>query len=192
MVRVAGVLLAAGRGTRFGGDKLIATLVGSDRNDLPIGIAAYRALACVIPEALVVLRPHDHDLRALFEREGANVVIARDAERGMGTSLAAGVESVDASSGVVVALADMPWIKVETIRRVARAIAEGASIAAPVYRGERGHPVGFAPEHRSALRALEGDEGARALLIAHRSVVSLIEVDDPGILRDVDTRVQLG
>ncbi|WP_459624775.1 nucleotidyltransferase family protein, partial [Burkholderia sp. 3C] len=73
---------------------------------------------------------------------------------------------------------------------VASELASGrATIAAPWFDGQRGHPVGFAAVHRDALAALDGDAGARALLVAHE--VARVEVDDPGVLRDVDTRDDL-
>jgi molybdenum cofactor cytidylyltransferase len=105
----------------------------------------------------------------------------------MGASLACGVEASAEAAGWVVALADMPWIEASTIRRVADAIAAGASLAAPCYRGERGHPVGFAASHRAALLALGGDEGARAILSRAGASLLRVDVDDPGVLRDVDT-----
>jgi molybdenum cofactor cytidylyltransferase len=88
--------------------------------------------------------------------------------------------------GWVVALADMPYIKPETARIIARALSEGAAIAAPAYRGERGHPVGFARRFGDELSALRGDAGAREILTAHPDWVTLYEVDDPGVLRDID------
>ena len=54
-------------------------------------------------------------------------------------------------------------------------------------RGERGHPVGFAPGHREALLALGGDEGARAILSRAGATLVRIDVDDPDVLRDVDS-----
>jgi molybdenum cofactor cytidylyltransferase len=113
------------------------------------------------------------------------VVFAERANRGMGASLAAGIEASDDAEGWIVALADMPRIATPTIEAVARALDGGASIVAPFYQGQRGHPVGFGIEHRDALMALDGDTGARALLTSQR--VMRLDVDDPGILRDVDT-----
>src|SRR5262249_59668766 len=100
-------------------------------------------------------------------------------------SLAAGVAASDDAESWIVALADMPRIAGETIEAVARVLDGGASIVAPVYRGQRGHPVGFGLAHRDALLALDGDSGARALFALH--TVTRVEVDDPGILADVDT-----
>jgi molybdenum cofactor cytidylyltransferase len=85
----------------------------------------------------------------------------------------------------------MPRIKPETIGEVAAAISSGALLAAPVYRGERGHPVGFAGALRDELLALTGDSGARAVLERHRAEMRLIECDDPGVLLDVDARADL-
>ena len=185
-LRIHGVLLAAGQGTRFGGEKLRAALIDAQGRGVPVGVAAYRALRSAIPETLVVVRPHDHELRSLFEHEGARVVCAERADRGMGASLAAGVAAVPDTSACVVALADMPWVESATIARIVQSLAKGASIVAPVYLGERGHPVGFASTHRAALLDLRGDEGARAIIAAHHSSLTLIDVDDPGVLRDID------
>jgi molybdenum cofactor cytidylyltransferase len=85
-----------------------------------------------------------------------------------------------------VALADMPWIAPTTIARVADAVRKGAVIAAPFHDGQRGHPVGFAPVLRDALLALTGDDGARAVLARHRASLVRIDVDDAGVLRDID------
>ncbi len=61
-----------------------------------------------------------------------------------------------------------------------------SAIAAPAYRGERGHPVGFARRFLDELSALHGDQGAKELIAEHPDWVTLYEVDDPGVLRDVD------
>jgi molybdenum cofactor cytidylyltransferase len=121
----------------------------------------------------------------MLNEAGCDVVFSTDAERGMGASLAAGIDASADSEGWIVALADMPRIAVSTVEAVARTLDGGASIVVPFYQGQRGHPVGFGPEHRDALRELDGDTGARALLAAHQ--VARLDLDDPGILRDVDT-----
>src|SRR5712675_1981848 len=117
---------------------------------------------------------------------GCNTVVCKNAGEGMGTSLAAGVRAAADAHGWVVALADMPFLHPETIRVIAKALADGAAIAAPTYRGERGHPVGFAKRYFDELVSLHGDHGARDLLKRHSSLASLHEVDDPGVLRDID------
>lgn len=180
---LAAVLLAAGRARRFGGRKLEARL----DDGTPLGLAAWRTLAGVVPETLVVVRDDDTDFRALLHAAGAQLVVARSADRGMGASLAAGVSAIDPRAAMIIALADMPWVAASSVAAVAAAVASGASIAAPRYRGQRGHPIGFSPSHRAALLALDGDEGARSILVAHPDALRLIDVDDAGVIADVDT-----
>ena len=177
-----GVLLAAGAARRFGGDKLLAPLP----DGTPVGLAALRAMRAALPTVIAVVRPGDDALSALFSGHGVRVVHCERADEGMGASLACGVAASADANGWVVALADMPWIATRTIRAVGEAIVAGASLAAPVCRGERGHPVGFAASHRAALMALEGDEGARAILAHAGTALVRIDVDDAGVLRDVD------
>jgi molybdenum cofactor cytidylyltransferase len=82
----------------------------------------------------------------------------------------------------------MPRIAPGTIKAVVDALRQGALVAAPVYKGERGHPVGFGAALRDELLKLDGDQGARAVLERHRDSVRLVECDDPGILFDVDRK----
>lgn len=183
------MLLAAGRGERFGGGKLLAPLPGSDA---PVGVVALRNLRAALADVVAVVRPGDDALADRLAAEGARVVRAERAAEGMGASFAAGVAAAPDASGYVVALADMPWIRSATIARVAAALEQGATIAVPCRGGARGHPVGFAASLRPALLALGGDEGARRVVAANAHAVVVVDVDDPGILRDVDVPADLG
>jgi molybdenum cofactor cytidylyltransferase len=186
-VGIVGLLLAAGRGTRFGGEKLRVRLGSGDLAGEPVGVVALRHLRLAVPQVVAVIRDDDRALAAELGANGARIVRCANADDGMGASLACGVRATAAAQGWLVALADMPWIAPATIARVAAAIADGASVAAPFHRGERGHPVGFGAACYAALAALTGDEGARSVVAAQRDRVVRIEVDDAGILRDVDT-----
>jgi len=183
-----GILLAAGRGTRFGGDKLLAQL-GSNSGLAGecIGATACRHLLLALPRVIAVVRPDDAALAAALGAAGARIVRCVDADDGMGASLACGVRATRDAAGWVVALADMPWIEPSTIARVAAAVAEGAPVAAPFHRGARGHPVGFSSACYAALAALTGDEGAKSVVAAHSDSLARIDVDDAGTLRDIDT-----
>ena len=189
-----GVLLAAGAGTRFGGDKLLAALPGDAHGvaaGTPIAVAACRHLLAGTRAVIAVVRPGDERLRAALEEAGAAVVTCARASEGMGRSLACGIAAAADASAWLVALADMPWIDPRTIERLAVRLAAGASIVAPRYRGRRGHPVGFAARHREALLDLAGDEGARRVLLACAAEVEELDVDDAGVLRDVDRPADL-
>ena len=185
--KLVGILLAAGYSRRFGADKLLALLPGGT----PVAIAAARALRDGMTLALgeraqtiAVVRPEQKELAKLLDREGITALVSDAARRGMGTSLAAAVTATADAPGWVVALADMPFLKPETVAEVARALAAGNKIAAPAVNGRRGHPVGFAASFGAVLGTLDGDEGARRLLTENE--VTLIACDDAGILRDVD------
>lgn len=184
---VRGILLAAGYSKRFGSNKLLHPLpAGRPDAGVPIALAAARHFVEALPESIAVIRPRAQKLGKLLRDAGCNTVVCKNAAEGMGVSLAEGVRAAADAHGWVVALADMPYLKPETVRVIARALTEGAAIAAPSYHGERGHPVGFARRFREELSSLRGDVGAREILAAHPDWVTLYEVDDPGVLRDVD------
>jgi molybdenum cofactor cytidylyltransferase len=188
-MRIVGVLLAAGRGSRFGGDKLQAPLADPATDipvGTPVGIASAIHVGQALAEVVAVLRPGHADLAAGIRAAGLETIECANADEGMGATLSCGVAAAQDADGWVVALADMPWIRPATIATVAAALAAGADIVAPAYRGRRGHPVGFARRHRDALIASRGDAGARELIAANRDTLTLVDVDDPGVLRDVD------
>ena len=181
------VLLAAGAGTRFGGGKLIHPL----DDGVPIAAHAARNLIAAGLDVIAVIRPGDFPLADVLEQEGCTVTPCPDASRGMGHTLAHGVAQSRDAAGWVIALADMPRVKPATIRAVASAVAAGDLIAAPGYRGERGHPVGFNARLRDELLTLVGDTGARPVLERHRDAMRHIECDDPGVLLDIDVKADL-
>ena len=180
------LLLAAGRGRRFGADKRFATLADG-RTLLESTLDA--AVASGLP-ICVCLRPQDDAARALVSSRNIPSLVCSRAEEGMGAVLAQGVSAAANWQGLLIALADMPWILPETYREVASAMpAQG--ICRPVYRGIPGHPVAFHRCFFPQLAKLSGDTGARALLSAQRAQLNELAVEDPGILRDVDLPEQL-
>ncbi|MCG6941565.1 MAG: nucleotidyltransferase family protein [Thiohalocapsa sp.] len=179
---IRALLLAAGSGRRFGGDKLSALLA----DGTPMCVAAARNLLAAGCDVLAVVRAPEEGVGPVLRRLGVVVIGCADAHLGMGHSLACGVGASQAADGWVVALGDMPFLQPATIAAVARAVAAGAGIAAPTLDGRRGHPVGFGARWRDALLASRGDQGARALLVAHADQLVTIPVDDPGILQDLD------
>jgi molybdenum cofactor cytidylyltransferase len=183
---VVGILLAAGRGARFGRDKRLAIVDAGPDAGSPMAVASCRRLRAAGVEVVAVVRVGDQELKRRLQQAGAQAIECAAADDGMGATLACGVAATGGAGGWIVALADMPWIEPDTIARVADALRGGASIAAPFHRGRRGHPVGFSAEHRDALLALTGDEGARRIVAANEASLVPIAVDDEGVLRDVD------
>ncbi len=202
-----GIFLASGRGERFDPEgqqnKLLARL--------PDGRSVLRAaaenLCAVLDQVIVVTRMDLVDspsLQAALSGLPVQIVGNPQAHEGMGRSIAVGIGAAQArfpsAAGWIIAMGDMPFIQPATIRSVRAALLENmaaygtasappratvASIVAPAFQGQRGHPVGFAALHGQELTALTGDQGARDLLQRHP--VRLIETSDSGILKDIDT-----
>lgn len=178
-----GLLLAAGRSLRFGADKLLHPLP----DGTPVALASARALLAGVPRALALVNGDNPTLENLLREAGLELVVVSNREEGMGTSLATGVAASPQADGWIVALADMPFIQPETVARVRGALAAGAPLAAPYYRGRRGHPVAFAGRFQAELLALSGDTGARTVLECHLEDLVRLDCADPGVLLDIDT-----
>jgi molybdenum cofactor cytidylyltransferase len=179
----AGILLAAGQGTRYGSNKLLHPLA----DGTPMAVASARTLHSVLTHCIAVVNDAQGSVAQLLAAAGLQIIVNPHAPDGMGTSIACGVAASPNAGGWVIALADMPDIPVHVMQSVADGLSRGADIIAPVYRGQRGHPVGFAPRHASALRALHGDRGARDIIAAHRDTLELVDTPDSGVIGDIDT-----
>lgn len=184
---IVGILLAAGRGSRFGSDKLLHPLA----DGTPMAVAAAHNLRPACDRLIAVLRPGSEVLAGLLAAEDCETVICPDADAGMGHSLALGVRASAGAAGWIVALADMPFILPSSHQSVADGLCSGASLAASEFDGRRGHPVGFAGQWLDQLSALTGDQGGKSILEAHRQELLLCPVADPGVLRDIDRPADL-
>ena len=187
MPGAVGVLLAAGTAARFGDNKLLHRL----DDGRTLAEAAAQRLLETLPSSIAVIHPGDDVLQGLLHRLGMCVVVCPLAGRGMGHSLACGVAAAVMADAWVVALADMPYIRSDTLVRVVQDLRTGAAIVAPYYAGRRGHPVAFGRGLLGELLNLEGDVGARQLVQRRLDEVYRLAVDDPGILQDIDTPADL-
>ena len=182
---IVGILLAAGRGVRFDPsgeqDKLMQALPDGER----VAATSARHLLQALPTVLAVVRSGADHLGKLLGALGCSVETCVDADTGMAASLIAGLKKTREADAWLIALADMPHVKVSTLEALVHALRDGAEIVQPTYRGKGGNPVGFSRRHLTQLLGLEGDQGARALLQQH--AVVKVEVDDDGIFRDIDT-----
>mgnify|MGYP001823826585 FL=1 len=182
-----GILLAAGQSTRFGSNKLLAPL----SDGTPMVIACACTLHAVLERCIAVVDDRQSAVARLLAEAGLQVIANPRALEGMGTSIACGVAASPGTGGWLIALADMPGIPARVIQQVAGGLARGADIVAPVCRGQRGHPVGFAARHAPALLALNADSGARDIITAHRDTLELIETPHSGVIVDIDTPAAL-
>ncbi|MEJ2142313.1 MAG: nucleotidyltransferase family protein [Gammaproteobacteria bacterium] len=181
-----GVLLAAGQSKRFGSNKLLQPV-----NNIPMLLVSAKKLLDVLPESVAVINKTLMTYKPELEQLGMKVVINEQAEQGMGSSIAHGVSASEAASGWLIALADMPYIKTETISLLADKLKEGASIVAPQFNQKRGHPVGFNKSYKAQLLALRGDVGARHIIARHQDQLELVTINDPGVRTDIDKQDDL-
>jgi molybdenum cofactor cytidylyltransferase len=188
-LHVVALVLAAGHSTRMeGANKLLLPLHDGT------GMLERTVQAVLSSAASQVIVVTGHDDRAVRDALAAyEVTVAYNPKHrfGMSTSLRRGLIAAGTTfDGVLICLGDMPFVRSETIDALLRQFthAPPGCIIQPTYDGRPGHPVLFASTYRDELMALEGDVGARALLDAHAEDVQYVPAQDPGILRDVDTR----
>jgi molybdenum cofactor cytidylyltransferase len=186
---IVGILLAAGKGTRFDAqgrrNKLLQRIEGGN----PVAAAAAAALLPALEQVVAVVRDDGDALAEELRSCGCALLPCAQADQGMAASIVAGLRHTADAAGWIIALGDMPYVETETVAALAAALQDGADIAVPIYQGKRGNPVGFSRRHLPALLRLEGDRGARDLL--HACPVTAIIVDDAGVLRDIDTAQDL-
>jgi CTP:molybdopterin cytidylyltransferase MocA len=176
---VAGVLLAAGQGSRLGQPKALVEIAGQRLADRGVRLLRDGGAAPVV----VVIGA------ARVEPLGAVVVHNPDWRSGMGSSLAAGLRAMPGdASAAVIALADQPLVGAEAVRRLIAAHQAGASVAVATYDGQPRNPVLIARPHwPEVIAASVGDVGARAFLRAHPDLVTRVECGDTGRPDDIDT-----
>lgn len=178
--RVAGVVLAAGSGTRMGGPKAELVLDGVRLLDRAVGLL--RAAGCD-PVLAVVRRG--------VSAAGARAVVNEQPERGMRSSLdlAVAAAAVDGADALAVMLVDTPGVTADAARAVVTAW-RPERIAVARYADRSGHPIVMAlPLWRAALALAGADEGARALLAGRPELVD--EVSVAGVPDDLDTPADL-
>jgi CTP:molybdopterin cytidylyltransferase MocA len=186
---IAGVVLAAGGASRFGGPKQLAELDG-----LPLLEHAIRSIESVpaIERVVVVLGARADEVRAGVDFGATEVVVCDDWATGQSASLKTGIAAIaDTADAVVITLGDMPRITPQVIARFADLAAEhgAGSRARAVYDGVPGHPVVLGSAYFDAVAAIEGDIGARELL---RSIgVQKIECSHLCDAIDIDTPADL-
>ncbi|MGB3167115.1 MAG: nucleotidyltransferase family protein [Alteraurantiacibacter sp.] len=171
------ILLAAGRGRRYGRDKLQEIYRGR-----PLWTwAAKAADEAGFVKRYLVRREHS----SVGNRAGWQDIINPDADEGMGTSIAAGVDAGQSCSRLVVTLADMPLVEPEHLVRLALG---SGTVFTRYTNGNSGSPAAFPSSAFCDLRSLSGEAGARCLSLAG---VSAIEPCNNASLSDVDTEADL-
>ncbi len=161
------IVLAAGRGERFAAS----------------GGAVHKLQAMLAGRRVI-----DHVLHAVTASGLPHYVVEADASRpGMGDSIAAGVKATPDANGWMILPADLPLIRSDTLLAIAHA--PPSAVTLPMFEGQRGHPVRFAASLGSELLNLKGNMGGAQVIRLHTAMnsVAYVEVDDCGVVTDVDT-----
>ncbi|GAB3110592.1 nucleotidyltransferase family protein [Aestuariicella hydrocarbonica] len=199
---VCGLILAAGRGRRFGGDKLLAT----HDDGTSVIQRVIENMRPVVPNCLCVVRSGDQRLQEHLESLKANWISIDSADLGMSQSLIAGVNYFSQAQAWLIGLGDMPYVTADTyqlicqryVRDQAQQQAQAGQtpcdlpcIVVPEFQCEPdrwrcGNPVLFSHHFLPELQNLTGDVGGKSIIAATPERVQRLPVQDPGILRDID------
>ena len=190
--KVAPIILAAGKSTRFGSNKLLAEVEFKGirqallLHTLSPWLDVFERVYLVTPKENQLIEEACHSIDHSIE-----FIKAEQSELGMGHSLAAGVEACHSSQGYLIGLADMPMIEPEILENLVNKLEQGFPIAAPYFEGRRGHPVAFSQIYRDALLALSGDVGAKSILLENEKLIEKVNVKSSSVLTDIDLKSDL-
>jgi len=182
---IAGLILAAGESSRMGTPK--ATLVYCGRTFLELIVQTLRAGG--LERLAVVLGHQAEDIQREVKLEPAQVVINADYRSGQTSSLQAGLRTLitDDLEAVLLCLVDHPAVCAETVRRIVAIFRQrSAPVVIPTYHGRRGHPVLIGRQVFEELLGLAGDAGADSVVRRYRPTTQFVEVEDEGVVIDVD------
>jgi molybdenum cofactor cytidylyltransferase len=188
---IAAIILAAGLSSRFDGGKEETKLVVSLFDKPLVRHVAEAALASRARPVLVVSGHAAAKVEGALKNLDLSFIFNADYRTGLSGSLKAGITALpEATEGALILLADMPCISAALIDRLIQAYEVSASVTiavVPVRAGLRGNPVLIGKELFDAIKRIEGDRGARALLEAAGKDVLECLVDDEAIEIDIDT-----
>jgi molybdenum cofactor cytidylyltransferase len=184
--RIAALLLAAGKSSRMGSNKMLEEIDGRPM----VARTAQRLLASRARPIIAVLGNQADAVDAALGKLPIERVRNPDFADGLSTSLKRGLANLPAEiDGVVVCLGDMPLIAGRDLDRLIAAFnpLEGRAIIVPTRRGKRGNPILWSRQFVPEMMALAGDQGARKLIEDHADLVAEVEMDNDAVLIDIDT-----
>ncbi|EAT13736.1 nucleotidyltransferase family protein [Bermanella marisrubri] len=188
--QVTAIVLAAGQGSRFkhpSGVFKLAHQIQLNNKSLPILSHTLNHLNQIAAHCICVVDPLRRDaLHFLSEHKSVQVIDNPNTKLGMSESLKRGAALIPPNHGIMICLADMPYIQASTYQLLLDTFKQnhGTKIVRPTFNGHDGHPVIFPYRYCPDLLQLNGDQGAKALI--KETDLLRIDCDDEGILMDID------
>ncbi len=185
-MKIGIILLAAGAGKRFGGNKLMADVGGK-----PLYLNAMEKTDRLEKAAFKVVVTGSPVIAEAGRRRGFLVVENCQPEMGISRSVALGTEAAQkaAPDGLLFMVCDQPWLREATLKSMLDGYNGG--ILALKCREQTGNPVIFPREYFEELKALSGDRGGRRVMQRHKDRVQFLEIDDSKELQDIDFKEDL-
>ena len=183
---VTAIILAAGKGSRFNGHKMM-----HDINGTPMAIQSALNAKPHVDNVLLIVRPKDKTLKIALKEYNLPYLENPDFESGMSSSIVTAINHIPVDQNILLCLGDMPFIRPDTYRTLIETFKsnEAKQIVRPVLSLEHSdavpaHPVLFPAFLQADLKKLKGDEGAKSILKTHKPV--LVKTYDEGVIKDID------
>jgi len=181
---IAAVVLAAGSSSRMGKPKQTLQLEGWSMLERVLQTLSQTKVDRVV----VVLGAHSSAVRGGVKFGREKVVLNPRFKEGMSGSLRIGLAEVEEADAAIIVLGDQPFVSPGTIDRIIDAYVSSKSpVVVPVYRGRRGNPVLFDRSLFPQIRRIRGDVGAKSVVAGNEDKLLQVDVNDEGILVDIDT-----
>lgn len=197
-MQIITVILAAGMGSRAKDIKILLPILGKlilqHVLDLACQLCYFEYILSVENRIILVLGHRYQDISTYLnfipETNLIDVIVNHSYKNGMSSSLQAGLSVMPIETkGMLVMLADMPFITPIVIQHIIKAFLDRDTdcIIVPTYHGQQGHPILFGADYFAQLSKLQGDIGGRMILSQYKNYIHYVPVDCHGILLDIDT-----
>ena len=181
---ISSILLAAGQSKRMSGEnKLIKSVKG-----IPlIKCALNNILKSHVNEIIIVLGYQNETIEKLIDKTSRiKFVFNSNFESGMASSIIKGIKKLSKKTdSFFISLGDMPSINYDTYNQLIKCNKNKKAIV-PMFKGQQGNPVLFPKSFEEKLLSIQGDSGAKKILEINKKEVLYLEINDPGIIRDLD------
>ena len=181
---ISAILLAAGQSKRMNGENKLAKKI----KGIPLlKYALNNILKSSVNEIIIVLGYQSEIIEKLIDKnDKIKFVFNADFETGMASSIKKGVENLSKKTDAFfISLGDMPSINYNTYDQLIK-YKKNQKIIVPIFKGQKGNPLLFPKSFEKIMLSVQGDHGAKKILENNKKQILNIEINDPGIIKDID------